>query len=364
VFGIFDQKNGFFHEFDLKILNELKLGLKLKEVDRSFERIRDLPYVFTPHPVHSHARLAWALEQTAYRIESQGNFFHGPALYEHFAARPQDFEPVLRRWYPAEADVALKSAANIPEAHRALLLDPAILRYRQQFLEYYKQKTPSSEKPAHLVRKEFSDYLEKDHPENQKAVFIWRGISLDEKKLKDIEANGFRPGLLREGTWPTDKKRDTLLRLLSPEPSLSGGFVEPNGFSDAIGVHLQGNTEATPFVSTTHFIEVAHLGAWDKIDRGYYDGRFHLFKIKLPRLDLIRYDGPFQSIGENFWVKNHKDPDYVTRSLDGNSEFRHKMRHPDHEYLVDYVPRSAIEEIVPYNNPPPPWELQVPPEKK
>lgn len=278
-------------------------------------------------------------------LKSSSSLFRNGAFWDFFAAKPELAEDRIRAWYgslPGFDDV-VKKAAVLGE-HRVLLLDPGIVQRLDAFVELATRildDEPSISTMA--LRQRFSDSLPK--------VELWRGMMLQDHEARALLAGGMRSMLFRPFRQQESAVNGALAASILGKQAY-GSFAE--GPVEDIRWRLSGvNPQNSMYASFSTKIEVTYAGAWRPRAVGggpTGPGNFHLFKVRVSELDVIRGEGIFSELRQD----RDGSRVYRTKSLDGG-EFVMPFHDPTFELFVQSVAADEIVEHHRYDQMPPLW---------
>jgi hypothetical protein len=200
---------------------------------------------------------------------------------------------------------------------------------------------------------------------------VFRGMMLQPEQVADMRLNGIRAGSYRrpqKQPWqqPEFSALDLLDRNRNGTPHPWGGprsgpraAGHITGIQDAIRIHISDITQLSPFTSVSKFPEVAEMAAWSKPNKYGQKpnpgGDFYLFKLRVPKLDVIRFEGLFKDPIEGWRYQGN--PLYVSKKADGE-DFRVEMTNPDTEMLINFIGPSEIIDVTHYSALPAAWHLE------
>ncbi len=296
-------------------------------------------------------------------IRETGIIFRNRVFWDYFEKDLSQVDILLHDWYrplPDYAKEQIRAAAEKLGKYRVLLLDPGIAQRNIEFTSFATEKISANPHiDSFTLRQAFSDFLGTE--------ILWHGEFRTPEELDNIKKRGLLGNIFHKATkgllphyptaeiWDLQKTRRLFYEFFRPSDP------NPNGPIEDIFKRLRGNLPESTFVSCSKWIEVTYAAVWTG-NRGRFrsninpnTGRFYLFKLQVPKLDVIRGTGIFYQLRGGWDNDDHK---YTTVGLSGENWVK-PFNDPDFEVFLQYVsPRpDEILEIIPFNSLPPQYRV-------
>ena len=332
------------HQFDFEELannhGQIEFFLDLPVIRQHLRvngiRPENYARILTSHPIGAEAIELRDREQLIQALSKAGSLTNQPAFYEYFQKYPELVSTFLNKWYEDRAPEIEPYLQSLRPKDRALLLDPGIVAHLDTFLPFYHESITHDPALGPLaLRQSFSALLGSE--------VVYRGMMLTPDQLEEINNSGIRAGVFRPSTDITKQHQlHALLNLFDQSTKAQqaplGGFQSGSGHVEglfqAIRGHIANQTYQTPFVSVSEFRQVSEMAAWSTLKtngkRASQPGSLYVYKLRVPKLDLIRFEGIFDAT-QKFWRQRNK----TYQQLNANKTiFEVAMSDPRVELLI------------------------------
>lgn len=285
-------------------------------------------------------------------MKERGALFRTPEFWEFYSARPELVRELLTNWYSYREDALNQirwASHELGEKYGLLFLDPGIAQRAVDFVGWARNSISlHPDVTPFQLRLAYSDHVQEVAGG---PVEVWRGTLMYPHQAYEVRhTTGIKGNAFRMFSGHSQNSYDAKVaehNLVSMLLNKHWSGHRPNSPYSEMLSRLGGATQRSFYTSCSLWKQATSAGAWGgrRTQNPIGDGQFHLFRIHISPLNLVRPDGIFSGIKSDEWYSSRWDGHMFSMS----------RADPGFEMFLQYVAPSEIQEMIRFEVLPPRW---------